>query len=193
MEIILKEDIAGLGEEGDIKDVKDGFARNYLIPKKKAVINNKKNKKEFESRKEEIESRKAKKREAARTLEERLKTMDIIIKKKAGENGKLFGSVTNSEISEKLLEKDIDIDRRNIEIIKPIKVVGEHKVRIRLHESIQPELNVKVIPEGEEETQLSEEELKRMEQEQTETISDDNSEENNEEKVEESVETDNND
>jgi large subunit ribosomal protein L9 len=190
MEIILKADIPGLGEEGDIKSVKDGYARNYLIPKKIAVINNKRNREEFEAKKEEIEARKAKKREAARTLEERLKTMDITIEKKAGENGKLFGSVTNSEIAEKLLKHDIDIDRRNIELIKPIKVVGEHKVRVKLHESIQPELTIHVVAEGETEKQISEEELKRMEEEQAEKAVEEEEETDEKENIVETKEND---
>jgi large subunit ribosomal protein L9 len=168
MKVILKEDIASLGEEGDIKEVKDGYARNYLIPKKLAVVDNKKNREEFQTRKDEIEARKAKKREEARTLQERIKTIKITITKKAGDNGKLFGSVTNSEISEKLLEQGLEIDRRTIEILKPIKVIGEHPIRIKLHESIQPQINIYVIAEGTEESNLSEEELQKLEQDQIE-------------------------
>jgi large subunit ribosomal protein L9 len=170
MEIILKEDIPGLGEEGDIKNVKDGYARNYLIPKKLAVLNNNKNRKILESVLEEINARKAQKREEARSIQERLDNIKVVISKNAGENGKLFGSVTNVEISEKFLEKGLEIDRRKIEIIKPIKVIGEHKIRIRLMENIQPEININVVRVGEElEDTVSEEELKRMEEEQTET------------------------
>ncbi len=172
MEVILCEDITGLGEEGDIiKNVKDGYARNFLIPKKLAVLNNEKNKKVFEAKREEIEARKAKKREEARTIEERIKNLELVIEKKAGENGKLFGSVTSTEIAENFLDKGIELDKRKIEILKPIKVIGEHKVRVKLHEHIQPELTVNVVRLGEEEkTSVSEEKLEEMKEEQVETI-----------------------
>lgn len=195
MEVILNTDIAGLGEEGDIKNVKDGYARNYLIPKKMAVLNNKRNRSDFEARKEEIEARKAKKREEARSIEEKIKNVSLVIEKKAGDNGKLFGSVTNIEIAEKLIEQGIEIDRRRIEILKPIKVVGDHQIRIRLHESIQPEITVKVdsIDEAERRrASISEEELKKMEEEQAENIHNDESSEeesDSEETTEEEVTT----
>ncbi len=172
MEVILCEDITGLGEEGDIiKNVKDGYARNFLIPKKLAVLNNKKNRKELEAKREEIETRKAKKREEARTIEERIKNLKLVIEKKAGENGKLFGSVTSTEIAEYFLDKGIELDKRKIEILKPIKVIGEHKVRVKLHEHIQPELTVNVVRLGEEQkTSVSEEKLEKMKEEQVETL-----------------------
>lgn len=182
MKIILKEDIAGLGDEGDVKIVKDGYARNYLIPKKLAVINNEKNRKMLESKMEEIQARKAKKREEARSIEERIKNMEIIIYKNAGENGKLFGSVTNSEIAEKLLENGLEIDKRKIEILKPIKVIGEHKIKIKLIENIQPEMTVSVARIGEEVASISTEKLKIMEEEQIEKSinnDDDKEKENN--------------
>ncbi len=168
MEVILNEDIAGLGEEGDIKSVKDGYARNFLIPKKLAVINNLKNKKEFEAKRKEIEVRKAKKREEARGIEERIKSIQLVLFKKAGENGKLFGSVTNTEIADKLKELGLEIDKRRIEILRPIKVIGEHLVRIKLHENIQPEMNVQVQKLGDEEANIAEDLLEKMEQEQVE-------------------------
>lgn len=183
MEVILCEDITGLGEEGDVvKNVKDGYARNYLIPKKLAVLNNVKNRKVFDAKKEEIEARKAKKREEARSVEEKIKTMKLVIEKKAGENGKLFGSVTSTEIAERFLDKGIELDKRKIEVLKPIKVIGEHRIRVKLHEHIQPELTVDVVRLGEEETtSVSEEKLEEMKEEQVEEIKEEEEEENTEE------------
>ena len=141
-----------------------------------AVINNKKNKKLLLQQKEEIEARKAKKREYARTLEEQIKTTKILITKKAGENGKLFGSVTNTEIASEFQKENILIDKRRIEILKPIKVIGEHTIRIKLHESIQPEILIMVAREGDVEMDEvpPEEELKELEESQVEKPKEEN-------------------
>ena len=148
MKIILNQDVANLGEEGDVVIVKDGYARNYLLPTGTAVLFNRTNQALFASRIATIEKRKIEKRALAATLKEKLDNTVITLVVSAGESGKLFGSVTSSMIQEALSLQGIEIERKRIEVSShTIKMVGTYSVRIRLYEDENSE--VKLVVESE--------------------------------------------
>jgi large subunit ribosomal protein L9 len=148
MKIILNQDVANLGEEGDVVIVKDGYARNYLLPTGTAVLFSKGNMAMFASRAASIEKRKIEKRAQAASLKEKLDTTVITLVVSAGESGKLFGSVTSSMIQDSLAQLGIEIERKRIEVAThTIKMVGTYSVRIRLYEDESSE--VKLIVESE--------------------------------------------
>ena len=136
MKVILNEDVKHLGEEGDIKDVAKGYARNYLFPRGLAVPCNAATLAHFESRKEEIEQRKAVKRQDAAGLKERLEALTITIVMPAGPNGKLYGAVTNQTISDELQKLGFEIERKRIELPGlTFKSVGNYSATLKLYES----------------------------------------------------------
>ncbi|MCX7821316.1 MAG: 50S ribosomal protein L9 [Brevinematales bacterium] len=146
MRVILLENVVGLGKAGEIKNVRDGYARNYLIPKKLVEVATKR-KEEYLARLAEKLKEKAKKfYEDAISLKETLEKESLEIKAKAGEEGKLFGSITNSDIAVALKEKGYDIDKRKI-IVDHIKVLGDHTVRIKLDEGVVATIPLKVVAE----------------------------------------------
>lgn len=148
MKVILREDVKSLGKAGDIVNVSDGYARNYLIPRGLALIADEKNIKAFELQKkkllESIEKEKAKTMEFA----ERLKNTTVTIKAKAGEDGKLFGSITTMHISEALKKEGIELDRKRIVLTEPIKRTGEYRIAIKLPHEINSELSLRVVNES---------------------------------------------
>jgi large subunit ribosomal protein L9 len=146
--VILKKDVPGVGEEGDVLTVKAGFARNYLFPNKIAVPKNKVTLKVLEKERAAIEKRKEEKRQKSKDVVDRLQDLTINIKATAAENDKLYGSITNTTIAEKLAEQhDIEIDKRKIEMEAPIKTLGEHTVTVKLYEGITADLKVVVEEE----------------------------------------------
>ncbi len=152
MEVILKQDIMGLGEEGEIRKVAPGYARNYLLPKGLAVMKNTANIKRLEQEMEAIQERRDRKRQESMSLSERLQDVELTLRASAGETEKLFGSITSQDIAAQLVEMGYEIDKRRIELKQPIKILGEYTIRIRLHEQINPEIKVIVRrPEAEEE------------------------------------------
>jgi large subunit ribosomal protein L9 len=147
MKVILNQDVTDLGEEGDIKDVADGFARNYLLPRKLAVPHTKEFLAALGHRRAAIEKRKEEKRLEAASLKERLEAQEIRFAVPAGENGKLFGSVNNSNVAVELEKKGFAIEKKRIEIPEhTIRSVGTYKVRIRLYD--KEEATVKLIVES---------------------------------------------
>jgi large subunit ribosomal protein L9 len=147
MKVILNQDITGLGEEGDIKDVANGYARNFLLPKKLAVPHTKQFLATLEHKRASIEKRKAGKRQEAAGLKERLEAEEIRFSVPAGENGKLFGSVNNTNVGVELEKRGYTIEKKRIEIPEhAIRSVGTYKIRIRLYD--REEATVKLIVEG---------------------------------------------
>lgn len=147
MKVILNNDIKGTGNKGDVINVSDGYARNYLFPRSLAVeategaINSVKLKKDAEAH------RKAVSEQSAKEIAGRLKDMTVEIKAKAGEGGKLFGSVTGKEIAEALLEQHhIEVDKKKIELDEAIKTVGMHEVKVKLFSGISSTLKVHITP-----------------------------------------------
>jgi large subunit ribosomal protein L9 len=146
MEIILKKTVDTLGEEGDIVKVKSGYGRNFLIPKKIAVIANKANLTVLEQEKAAIEARRDKQRQESEALSKKISGASIIIQHRVGEEEKLFGSVTAADIAEKLAELDIQINKKNILLSESIKTLGEVIVPIKVGYQTTSEIAVTVVP-----------------------------------------------
>jgi large subunit ribosomal protein L9 len=134
MKVILVKDVPNLGEEGDVCDVADGYARNYLLPKQFAVLHNKHTQDIMEQKRSAIEKRKEEKRKEAQTLKERLEGEEMVLHMQAGETDKLFGSVNNATIAEQLEKQGINIERKRINIPQnTIKELGEYDIEIKLY------------------------------------------------------------
>jgi large subunit ribosomal protein L9 len=144
MKVILKENIETLGRIGDIVKVAPGYARNYLLPKGLAVEATEKNAKALDHVKRQMAYKKDKALESARNLAAKLGELSVELLHKAGEEGKLFGSVTNMEIAAFLKDKGFDIDRKTIHLAEPIKQVGEFDVTVKIHPEVVASLKVKV-------------------------------------------------
>ena len=175
MKVILNEDVKHLGEEGDIKDVAKGYARNYLFPRNLAVPCNPFTLAHFESRKEEIEQKKAVKRQNAAGLKERLEALTITIVMPAGPNGKLYGAVTNQTISDELQKLGFEIERKRIELPGlTFKSVGNYSATLKLYESAVASVAVVVEaqPEAEKTTEAKPEKRSRRRHEATEQAAD---------------------
>jgi ribosomal protein L9 len=147
MEIILREDIEKLGHRGDIVKVADGYARNYLLPKRLAVLATESNKKIVEQERQAHLRREAKLEAEAAELAKVLNTLTLTISQRAGEQDQLFGSVTAKDIADALERQNYTVDRRKILLEDPIKTLGEHKVPIRLHRNVTAEITVQVVRE----------------------------------------------
>ncbi|MEA4860858.1 MAG: 50S ribosomal protein L9 [Sphaerochaeta sp.] len=148
MKIILNQDVVNLGEEGDVVVVKDGYARNYLLPTGTAVLFNKTNMALFASRQAAIEKRKIEKRALAATLKTKLDKTVVTLVLSAGESGKLFGSVTSAMIQDALAKQGVEIERKRIEVpTHSIKMVGTYTIRVRLYEDESSD--VKLVVESE--------------------------------------------
>ena len=147
MKVILREDVKSIGSMGQIVDVADGFGRNYLVPKGLAVEANMKNIKSLEHEKKVIQEKVKKIKNQAQDLAGRVSDTTLVIKAKAGEEGKLFGSVTTMDIVEQLKNAGIDIDKKKIILEEPIKRVGSYSIKIKIHPEIATEVSVQVIEE----------------------------------------------
>ena len=148
MEVILKEDIATLGKIGELVRVRDGYARNYLLPRGLVLEANKKNLKTFEHHKKLVGDQKQKIMRQAQAVGDQLNGVSLVIAMKVGEEGRLFGSVTNIHIEKALKAKGLNVDRRKIQLGEPIKSAGEYDVPVRLSAEITVPLKVSVVPEG---------------------------------------------
>jgi large subunit ribosomal protein L9 len=145
MKVILNKDLPTLGEEGDVKDVARGYARNYLFPRGIALPYTPQTVKLFESRKEEIESRKAQKRQDAMGLKEKLESLELAISMPAGANGKLYGAVTSQTVADELAKQGFQIERKRIELAgNSFKSVGKYKVLIKLYENSSAEIQITI-------------------------------------------------
>lgn len=149
MKVILTDNIVRVGVKGDLVDVKPGYFRNYLDPQGKAVKATKENMAELEKMREELKKEEAENRKEAEALKEKIEALTIEQKVRVGEDGKLFGSVTNKDIAEALEEKGIEIDRKRIEDVEKIDGVGEFVINARLYEGVNADLKVNVVAEVE--------------------------------------------
>tara|TARA_B100000676_G_C17545068_1_gene564437 strand:+ start:74 stop:532 length:459 start_codon:yes stop_codon:yes gene_type:complete len=150
MKVILLENVRKVGSIGEIIDVKRGFARNYLISKKKALFASKENIKEVEKIKQELNKKDQNKKKEAKNILEKIQNKTYEIKKLSTENKELYGSVKPTEISKLIHEKEnVEINPSNIQPTKEIKSLGEFKVEINLHSDVQTQILVKVIPQEE--------------------------------------------
>jgi large subunit ribosomal protein L9 len=148
MQIILLEKVANLGNLGDVVKVKDGYARNFLIPGKRARRATESAIKEFEGRRAELEKVAAEKLAAAQAVGEKLAGKLVVIAQKAGVDGRLFGSVTNADIADSLKKLGFDIAKSHVRLPNgPLKTVGEHPVSVAAHTDVVVEVTVKVMPQ----------------------------------------------
>ena len=150
MKIILQAEVENLGMEGDVLEVADGYARNYLFPRQFAVEATPSNLKQLEKKIVLREEQKKQEVEIARDIAAKITDITVVLRVKVGEKGKLYGSVTNSIIAAKLGEEGIDIDRRKIDLKEPIKEVGFYVINARIHPEVIAELKVQVEAEKDE-------------------------------------------
>lgn len=148
MEVILREEIENLGNRGTLVKVADGYARNYLLPKKLAVAATESNRKIVEQERESWLRKEAKQKGDAEDLAKLLSGTTLTFRQKVGENDHLFGSVTAKDVADGLEKKNFHIDRRKVHLEEPIKTLGEHKVQVRLHREVSTEVTVLVEKEG---------------------------------------------
>ena len=147
MKVILREDVQGLGKSGDLVEVREGYGRNYLLPRKLAVTANEKNLRQVEHDKKVIESRQAKLRAAAGDVAAQLAKTEVKLSRKVGEQDKLFGSVTALDIADALVAKGLKVDRRQIVLADPIKAVGTYEVDVKLHHDVVGKVKLEVVAE----------------------------------------------
>ncbi len=144
MKLILREDVENLGKGGDLVDVKPGFGRNYLLPRGLAVVANTKNVRELDHQKTVASAKAAKLKASAEAVAKRLAETPVVLRRKAGEQDKLFGSVTAIDIAEALAARGLQLDRRAIDLSEPIKTVGDFEVPVKLHHEVVGKVKVKV-------------------------------------------------
>ena len=150
MKVILLERVERLGGLGDVVSVKDGFARNFLLPRNKALRANSNNLKVFEGQRAEIEARNAKAREAASGAGEKLDGSSYILIRQAGESGQLYGSVSGRDVAEAVNAEGGKIDRSMVVLDKPIKTLGVHEIRVRLHPEVTVTVSINIARSADE-------------------------------------------
>ena len=148
MKVILRHDVKGLGREGDLKDVKDGYARNFLLPTGKAVVADKGALANWERHREQRDERDRAERAAAESTAEKLRELKLEIPVKAGERGRLFGAVTSHQITALINREGIELDRHALHLREPIKALGDYRIDIRLMPGVETVVAVSVVPEG---------------------------------------------
>jgi large subunit ribosomal protein L9 len=147
MKLLLKEDVDGLGFCGDEVEVKDGYGRNFLIPKGKALLATPNNLKAFNHQKLVVQGKVSKVIAAAQTVADEIAKVTCLVKKKVGDTGKMFGSVTAQEVADLLKGQGVEVDRRKIQIAEPIKKAGKYNIPVKLHSQVTAE--IKLVVEGE--------------------------------------------
>ncbi len=147
MKVILQKDVPNLGDAGDIKEVAEGFARNYLLPKKLVIFANESSKKAIDHQMKLIKIKKDKRKKTSEQIAASMSDVELTITAKVGEEGKLFGSITSMDIAKHLKEKGFDIDKRKILLDAPIKAEGEYKISIKLDEGLTATVKVNVVKE----------------------------------------------
>jgi large subunit ribosomal protein L9 len=152
MEVILREHVDNLGRRGEVVKVADGYARNYLLPRKLALLATDGNKKQIERERAKFEAKEAEEKRIVSAIADRLANVDVVIARRVGENNVLYGSVTTADIAEALTAKGFDLDRRKIVLEEPLKQIGDVEVPIKLHREITANVKVRVVPEGQEES-----------------------------------------
>ena len=147
--VLLREDVDDLGARGEIVRVRSGYARNYLLPRKLAVEATAGNVKGIESERAALLKKEAKERASADAQSQQMGSLELEFRRKAGEQGALYGSVTSMDVAEALRERGYEIERHRIHLREPLKRVGEYTVPVRLHREVTIDLKVRVAPEGE--------------------------------------------
>ena len=148
MEVILREHVDNLGRRGEVVKVAAGYARNYLLPRKLAMLVTDGNKKQIERERAKFEVKEAEERKVMEAVRDRLANVDVTISRKVGETEALYGSVTSADIADALAAKGFEIDRRKVQLPESIKKLGDFEVPVKLHRDVVAVVKVKVVPEG---------------------------------------------
>jgi len=148
MEVILREHIDNLGRRGEIVKVADGYARNFLLPRKLALLATEGNKKQIERERVKFEVKEAEEQKVAEAQRDRLANVEVVIARRVGETEALYGSVTSSDIADALAAKGFELDRRKLNLADPIKRLGEYEIPVKLHRDVTVNLKVRVVAEG---------------------------------------------
>jgi large subunit ribosomal protein L9 len=148
MEVILREHVDNLGRRGEVVKVADGYARNYLLPRKLALLATEGNKKQIERERAKFDAKEAEEKSVADAIAQRMANLEIEISRKVGETEALYGSVTTADIAESLAARGFEVDRRKIGLHEPIKKLGEFDIPLKLHRDVTTHVKVKVVAEG---------------------------------------------
>ena len=148
MEVILRDHVENVGKRGEVVKVADGYARNFLLPRKLALVATPGNMKQVARERVKLDAREAEEKGAAEAIAARMGAIDIVISRKVGETEALYGSVTSADIAEALAAKGFDVDKRKIGLREPIKKLGEQTIPVKLHREVVVQLPVKVVAEG---------------------------------------------
>jgi large subunit ribosomal protein L9 len=148
MEVILREHVDNLGRRGDLVKVADGYARNYLLPRKLALLATDGNKKQIERERVKFDLKELEEQKSAQAVADRMAAVEIEISRRVGETEALYGSVTSADIADALAAKGFELDRRKLQLPDAIKRVGEYQVPIKLHRDVTVQLKVRVVAEG---------------------------------------------
>jgi large subunit ribosomal protein L9 len=147
MEVILREHVENLGRRGDVVKVADGYARNYLLPRKLALAVTDTNKRQIERERKIFEVREAAEKHEAEVLAERLGQVEIEIARRVGDHNTLYGSVTSADIAHALEGQGFKVDKRKVTLAEPLKAIGDVTVPVKIHREVTAQVKVKVIPE----------------------------------------------
>ena len=148
MEVILREHVDNLGRRGEVVKVADGYARNYLLPRKLALLATEGNKKQIERERVKFDAKEAEEKSVADGIAQRIANVELAIARKVGETEALYGSVTSADIADALAARGFEIDRRKLQLHEPIKKLGEYDVPVKLHREVVAHVKVRVIAEG---------------------------------------------
>ena len=155
MEVILREHVENLGRRGDVVKVADGYARNFLLPRKLALVVNEQNRRQIERERKVVEARELEERQDAEAMAIKLAAADLVMARRVGENDTLYGSVTSADVAEALAEKGFQIEKRKVVLPEPLKQLGEFEVAVKIHHDVPAHVKVKIValgvakPEGE--------------------------------------------
>lgn len=145
MKVLLKSDVPKIGKKGELLDVKEGYARNFLIPNGLAIEATGGTMKQYEEEKKAGDRRKVKEKEDAQALASKIKALTVTLRHKAGDEGRLFGSITSAEVAEALKQKGFEIDKKQVHLDEPIRLVGKHEAKVKLHSEVTATVNVEVM------------------------------------------------
>ncbi len=148
MEVILREHVDNLGRRGDVVKVADGYARNFLLPRKLALLVNDQNRRQIERERKVADARELQERQDAEAVATKLAAVEVVLARRVGEHDTLYGSVTSADIADALAEKHFDIEKRKIVLAEPLKQVGEFEVPVRIHRDVPAHVKVKIVPLG---------------------------------------------
>ena len=148
MEVILRTHVDNVGKRGEIVKVAAGYARNYLLPRKLALLATEGNKKQVERERAKFDVKEADEQHAAQAIADRMANVEVVVARKVGETEALYGSVTTADITEALAAKGFEVDRRKLQLVEPIKRLGEYDVVLKLHREVTAHVKVKVVAEG---------------------------------------------